>query len=175
MPSTRALSSGGWRSAALGAAFASEACFAPLLVRGARSGTILDGQTGAPIAGATVCVETWRVGGLPSNIAPARLDDAIAVVSDSTGHYAVESMREWHLGLPFPDAGPAWFPRLIVSRSGYASRVIDSWQRAWWIEGIVPEPIMLAPSAAEQPVVPSCPTARTVEEMPAESRQPRKR
>jgi hypothetical protein len=116
-------------------------------------------------------VETWLIGGLPVRLHPVRLDDAITVASDAAGHYAVESMREWHFFVPVPDAGPAWFPRLIVSHPGYASRVIDSWQRAWWENGLAPEPIILAPSDTSGAPTP-CPTAKRADDLPPESREP---
>jgi hypothetical protein len=100
-----------------------------MIVRAPQEGTVVDEQTHAPLPGASVCVETWAVGPLPT-IKPIALDDAILVTTDEAGRYAVAGKREWHFTLIFPDAGPAWFPRLIVSHPGYRDRVVDSRRRA---------------------------------------------
>jgi hypothetical protein len=101
------------------------------------------------------------------------LADATVVLSDAQGRYAVESTRRWHFFLPFPEGGPAYFPRVTVSQPGYRNRVIDSWRRPWWKDGVVPEPITIERGFSDQPPM-RCPTASTVEELPPESREPAK-
>jgi hypothetical protein len=143
------------------------ACYLPLVVRATERGHVADDRTQAPIAGASVCIESWRVGGLPGPIVPVELEDAFQTKTDGQGNYEIPSKREWHMTLIFPDAGPAYFPRYLVGAPGYETRVIDTWRKPALYEGMA-QPILLKRGES---AAPKCPGAATTSELPPESQR----
>jgi hypothetical protein len=151
------------------AACSTSACYLPVLVRVPMTGTVVDDPTGTPIAGATVCVETWQVGDLPGPVRPIELADAILVTTDEQGRFAVEPMRRFHSRSRYWDAGPAWLPRLVVSARDHRIVVLEGWRRNPYGQHLATDPIRLDPGM-EPHDQPRCPTAATVDELPESSR-----
>ncbi len=119
-----------------------------LPVRRGEAGTVLDARTGAPLSGAVVVVESWRV----RTPLGERLErkDVFRTVTDLKGQFQVPEKKEWFAVIPIPDLPPAFNRRLCVTKEGYASSVADPWAKTAespWMYS-VPEPFRLTATGA---------------------------
>jgi hypothetical protein len=92
-------------------------------VREARSGVVLDAQTGAPVVGATVRVESYRVAVPPGYGGHVTLLDGTEVKTDSSGRWSVTSAHEWTIGILAADGFPLYSDVYCVFADGYVDEV----------------------------------------------------
>jgi hypothetical protein len=112
-------------------AAASAACI-PMhpTVREARRGAIVDARTRAPVAGATVRVESYRVSTPPGYGGGVELVDSLNVATDASGQWSVPREHEWTIGMLVADGLPLYADVYCVFADGYADAVRnphDSW------------------------------------------------
>jgi hypothetical protein len=92
-------------------------------IREARGGVILDAQTGAPVVGATVRVESYRVAVPPGYGGHVTLLDSTDVKTDSSGRWSVTSAHEWTVGILAADGFPLYSAVYCVFADGYLDEV----------------------------------------------------
>jgi len=145
-------------------AWASTGCI-PLhpTVREARSGVILDAETGAPVVGATVRVESYFVhspGGLVTPLESAEIK------TDPRGRWAVTSAHEWTIGILAADGMPLYADVYCVLADGYLDEVRNpylSWveREASVADGREISPVLLlAPQAPQSSRAENSPAAK---------------
>ena len=103
-------------------------CSSSFQVRRAERATVVDARTGAPIVGAAVIVESWRVV-TPSGKQRER-EDVYSTRTDLTGHFEVPALMQTFRVIPLPDLAPAFNRRICVSVQGYQVAVADPWADA---------------------------------------------
>jgi hypothetical protein len=101
------------------------ACVSHEVVRQAHAGTVVDSTSGAPIADATVIVESWSVR-TPSGERSKRRD-VFTTTTDGTGRFFVPELKRRFFSIPLPDLGPEFYSRICVTRDGYAPSVANPW------------------------------------------------
>jgi hypothetical protein len=92
-------------------------------VREARSGVVLDAETRAPIVGAAVRAESYRVSVPPGYGGRVTLLDSTEVKTDSSGRWSVTSAHEWTIGILAADGFPLYSEVYCVSAAGYLDEV----------------------------------------------------
>ena len=95
------------------------------VVRHAHAGTVVDSASGAPIADATVIVESWSVR-TPSG-GRSKRRDVFRTTTDVAGRFYVSEMKELFFSVPLPDMGPEFHSRICVTKDGYVATVADPW------------------------------------------------
>jgi hypothetical protein len=105
-------------------AAASAGCF-PVrpAVREARGGAVLDAQTRAPVAGATVRVESYEVKTPPGCGGGTTLRETMEVKTDTSGRWSVPSKHEWTVGMLAADGLPLYLDVYCVFADGYVNEV----------------------------------------------------
>jgi hypothetical protein len=88
-------------------------------VREANKGTVLDGDAGRPVSGATVRVESFRVPTPPGGGWGVRLVRSIEVRTDGNGRWSVPSEHEWTIGILAADGLPLFADVYCVSAEGF--------------------------------------------------------
>lgn len=110
------------RVALLAPVVASSACLLPVSVSDAHDGFVRDVATGAPIAGARVVHEVFRVE--PTTDAPAARHKHTELATDDAGRYSIDSDRDWLFVWPTRAGWPRFTARLTVDAPGYQGLVL---------------------------------------------------
>jgi hypothetical protein len=100
-------------------------------IREARSGTVVDAQTRAPVVGATVRVESYRVATPPGYGGGVRLLEGTEVKTDTGGQWSVPSKHEWTVGILAADGLPLYANVYCVFAEGYVD-VIRNPHESWF-------------------------------------------
>lgn len=98
-------------------------------VRRALAGSVLDEATKAPVAGATVTIESWHtpapIGGLQER---RTLRHSISVLTDAQGQWSVPAQSDWMSGILAADGLPFFTNSWCVSAPGYETLTHDPWK-----------------------------------------------
>jgi len=97
------------------------------------SGRVLDDQSGAPIAGATITVNSWQ-SPTPTNglHEPRSMVYSQQTTTDARGNFRLESASLWTGGFLAADGIPFVKSSQCVQAEGYAPAVFDPWKRSDW-------------------------------------------
>jgi hypothetical protein len=88
-------------------------------VRGAKEGTVVDGDGGRPVSGATVRVESFRVPTPPGGGWGVKMVRSIEVRTDGNGRWSVPSEHEWTIGILAADGLPLFADVYCVFAEGF--------------------------------------------------------
>ncbi len=99
----------------------------------ALAGRVLDDRSGAPIAGATITVNSWQsptpVNGLHE---PRAMVYSQQTTTDARGDFRLESTSLWMGGFLAADGLPFIKSSQCVQAEGHAPAVFDPWKRSDW-------------------------------------------
>jgi hypothetical protein len=107
-------------------------------VRKEKSGLVVDVQSGRPISGATVRVESYQVSTPPGHRGGATLIHSLEVKTDGAGRWRVPSERDWTIGILAADGLPLYADVYCVFAVGYLSAARNP-VRGWLDPGVPPE------------------------------------
>lgn len=101
------------------------------LVRQELGGRVLDEQSRAPVAGASVVVETWQTPAPIDGRRPERrLLSTVEVASSDEGWWRLPAVHQWMPGTFASDGAPYFVNSYCVRADGYAPIAIDPWNEA---------------------------------------------
>jgi hypothetical protein len=88
-------------------------------VREERQGKVVDDHSGAPVAKASIRVESYQVMTPPRDGGGGRLLHSLEVKSESDGTWKVPSERDWTIGILAADGLPLYVDVYCVFAAGY--------------------------------------------------------
>ncbi|MFC1679215.1 carboxypeptidase-like regulatory domain-containing protein [Elusimicrobiota bacterium] len=98
----------------------------PIPIRYGEEGTVADARTNAPIEGARVYMESWRL--TPITGRKIERVDAYQTLTDTNGHFVIPVRRRWALVGFNPDMGPRYGSYICISKPGFNIFEVKPWE-----------------------------------------------